>query len=449
MMNKSRRIAVVGSGVSGAISAWLLRDRAEVTLFEAASRFGGHTHSFIDDCAGRPVAVDTGFMVFNRPNYPLLSALFDHLGIATYPTSMSFSASFDDGELEYAGTDINSLFGQRRNLVNPRFWGILLNILRFNRSAQQALHEALPDDLTLGEFLDEGDFDDAFRTRYLYPMAAAIWSCPQGQIARFPAVSFLRFFANHGLIKVADRPQWQTVEGGASTYMHRLIGDLRGRAVAGAPVRRVQRHAGGVTLIFADGTRASFDDVVLACHSDQALALLDEPSPTERMLLGAIPYQANRVLLHTDPALMPRERRVWSSWNYLSDTCAHSAHTVSVTYWMNSLQRLPTEKQYFVSLNPLREPRADSIVGEFEYDHPVFNAGALEAQRQLHCIQGRARTWFAGAWTGYGFHEDGIRSGVEIAQALGARVPWNAQMQSSRDLTPVPQLVPQAVTEAA
>ena len=442
-MNKDRRIAVIGSGISGTIAAWLLRDCADVTLFESEGRFGGHTHTYQTGRNGESVAVDTGFMVFNRPNYPLLSSLFDHLGIVTDPTDMSFSASFDDGRLEYAGSSLDSLFGQRRNLVSARFWGVLISVLRFNRAAHRALAGQLPAELTIGEFLDKAGFTEEFRARYLYPMAAAIWSCPHGQMARFPAASFLRFLANHGLVQLAGRPQWETVKGGSRRYMDRLIGDLGRRARPGSAVRRVQRNDDGATLSFADGRQEIFDTVILACHSDQALRLLAEPSPTERCLLGAIPYQANRVLLHRDPALMPRERRVWSSWNYRGAGAGDSSRAVSVTYWMNSLQRLSTRDNYFVSLNPLQEPREELMLAEFDYHHPVFDAGALQAQRQLHRIQGRANTWFAGAWTGYGFHEDGIRSGVEVAKALGAQIPWLDQVHESRDLAMVPQLVGQ------
>jgi predicted NAD/FAD-binding protein len=443
-MNKSRRIAVIGSGISGASAAWLLRDHAEVTLFEAGARFGGHTHTFHTD-EDRPVAVDTGFMVFNRENYPLLCALFEHIGIGSYPTDMSFSASFDQGRLEYAGSDLNTLFGQRRNLVNARFWGLLFSIVRFNRVAQQVLLEPPPARMSMGDFLDRHGFSETFRSRYLYPMAAAIWSCPREQIARFPAVSFLRFFANHGLIRLADRPQWLTVEGGSSSYMDRIIGDLGPRARVNAPVIRVERDGQGVTVVHADGTREPFDELVLACHSDQALRLLADPSPSECRLLGAIPYQGNRVLLHRDDSLMPRERRVWSSWNYLSRSARDGAQAVSVTYWMNRLQRLATPDNYFVSLNPLSEPREETIAAEFEYQHPVFTTAALEAQRQLYRIQGRSHTWFAGAWTGYGFHEDGMRSGVEVAQALGAPLPWDVeQVRASRDLTLVPELARKA-----
>lgn len=444
IMNRSRRIAVVGSGVSGAVAAWMLRDQVDVTLFEASSRFGGHTHTARDCRAGHAVDVDTGFMVFNRANYPLLSSLFDHLGVVTYPTNMSFSASLDGGRLEYAGSDLNGLFGQRRNLLRASFWHLLAEILRFNRVAQAAVANPPDPHETLAAFLDRHHFSRGLRERYLYPMAAAIWSNPRGQIARFPALAFLRFFANHGLIRLADRPQWLTVAGGASRYMDRLVADLGPRAQAGCRVVRVERRLDGVTLVFEGGARAAFDDVILACHSDQALRLLDVPSPSERRLLGAIPYQANRVLLHRDSALMPRNRRVWSSWNYLGGQDRDGGAAVSVTYWMNSLQHLPPDNDYFVSLNPLREPHPDSVVDEFEYHHPVFDADALAAQRQLHRIQGRARTWFAGAWTGYGFHEDGMRSAVEVAQALGAPVPWLAEAQASRALAVVPPLVGQA-----
>ena len=443
-MNKIRRVAVIGSGVSGAITAWLLRDHADVTLFEADHRCGGHTNTALVEDEWGPLRIDTGFMVFNRPNYPLLTSLFAHIGIEAYPTDMSFSASFDGGRLEYAGSDLNGLFGQRRNLFRADFWGVLLSILRFNRLAQKASQNPPATGLSLDEFLDRAGLDKAFRETYLYPMAAAIWSCPSGEIGRFPAISFLRFFANHGLIQLRDRPQWMTVDGGAGRYMKRLIDDLGHRVRTGTAVTALRRRDERVDLMLADGARLEFDTVVLACHSDQALNILTDPSPSERALLGAIPYQANRVLLHRDPALMPREKRVWSSWNYLSEPHVGSSSAVSVTYWMNSLQRLATQNNYFVSLNPLREPAADSVIAEYEYHHPVFSLDALMAQKQLHCIQGRRRIWFAGAWTGYGFHEDGMRSGVEVAQALGAPVPWAEEVHASRELTLVPQLVDQA-----
>lgn len=443
-MNKNRRIAVVGSGISGAIAAWLLRDSCDVTLFESDARFGGHTHTFAVPEADGAVRVDTGFMVFNRPNYPLLSALFDHLGVQTYPTDMSFSASFDGGRFEYAGRDLNGLFGQRRNLFRPGFWGMLASILKFNRLAQRTLEAPPAAGLTLDQFLDNAGIGRGVREQYLYPMAAAIWSCPRGEIGRFPALTFLRFFNNHGLVQLSGRPKWETVEGGSSRYMQRLIDDLGGRARSDSPVVAVVRRETGVEVRLAGGEVNRFDDVVLACHTDQARRLLDRPSPSESVVLDAIAYQPNRVILHRDEKLMPRERRVWSSWNYLSETQNHANSAVSVTYWMNSLQRLPTSNSYFVSLNPLREPEPSQVVAEFSYDHPMFSLDALNAQKQLHRIQGRDRVWFAGAWTGYGFHEDGARSGVEVARALGASVPWEHQVDASAGLTPVPQLVRKA-----
>lgn len=434
-MDKSRRVAVIGSGISGAVTAWLLRDDAEVTLFEAEPRFGGHTHTFdVTDSSGQGVRIDTGFMVFNRPNYPLLSAFFDQVGVATYPTDMSFAASVDDGRVEYAGSDLNTLFGQRRNLVNPRFWRMLFDILRFNRAAREVACQPTDIDMPLDRFLDGVGIGETMRRNYLYPMAAAIWSCPTDAMARFPAAAFVRFFHNHGLININDRPTWETVEGGSGRYMERLVDDLGDRAQCGAPVVAVERLAGGVDVTLAGGHRQTFDDVVLACHSDQALAMLASPMPAERDIVGAIAYQPNRVILHTDRALMPRRRRVWSSWNYFGETRRDGSCAVSVTYWMNSLQRLGTRDEYFVSLNPLTEPRDDSVVAEFEYQHPVFDAAALRAQRRLHEIQGNGNVWYAGAWTGYGFHEDGMRSAVEVATALGARLPWVAEAAASRAL---------------
>jgi predicted NAD/FAD-binding protein len=446
-VNKNRHIAVIGSGISGAICAWLLREHATVDLLECDSRFGGHTHTVLVEEPGRetgPVAIDTGFMVFNEPNYPLFSALLRHLDVPVYATDMSFSASFGNGTLEYAGSDLNTLFGQRRNLVSPRFWAMLLDILRFNRAAQRIRPGDIDSGQALDDFLDRIGVGQTMRDHYLYPMAAAIWSCPDGQVGRFPAASFIRFFNNHGLINITDRPRWKTIDGGSRSYMNKLIADLGHAAHCGADVSRIERLAEGVRVTWADGRVAVYDDVVIATHSDQALALLAAPTAEERSLLAAVRYQPNRVVLHTDDRLMPRQRRVWSSWNYLGDVRAGQQQAVSVTYWMNSLQRLDTQRQYFVTLNPAHEPRAEHIVDEFEYRHPVFDAAALEAQRQLHRIQGHNGVWYAGAWTGYGFHEDGMRSGVEVARALGAVIPWEAEVIASRDLSMIGQLVDEA-----
>ncbi len=437
-MNRRPRIAVVGSGISGLSAAWLLRESAEVSLFEGDARFGGHSHTFVAQEPGREVPIDTGFMVFNRPNYPLLSKLFDTLGVQTYATDMSFSVSLDQGRLEYAGSSLATLFAQRRNLVRPGFWRMLGDILRFNRAARHLLAQgataiaAAP----LADFLDRHGLGRRFRENYLYPMAAAIWSCPERAVADFPAGAFARFFANHGLIQLGQRPQWQTLVGGSRAYVERLISDLGPAAHVAAGVDAVRRLEQGVQLTLEDGRDRVFDQVVLACHSDQSLRLLRDAFPSEAAMLRSVPYQSNRVLLHTDPGLMPRRRAVWSSWNYLDGNNGPPRDAVSVTYWMNSLQKLATERNYFVTLNPTREPDPSRVVAEFEYAHPVFDQDSLQLKARLQRVQGRHRTWFCGAWTGYGFHEDGIRSGVEVALQLGARLPWDEQLKASKALRP-------------
>lgn len=438
-MNRRPRIAVVGSGISGLSTAWLLRESAEVTLFESDARFGGHSHTFVAQEADREVPIDTGFMVFNRPNYPLLSKLFDTLGVQTHATDMSFSVSLDQGRLEYAGSSLATLFAQRRNLVRPAFWQMLGDILRFNRAArgllshQSATLAARP----LADFLDHHRLGREFREDYLYPMAAAIWSCPREAVARFPAGSFVRFFANHGLIDLANRPQWQTLVGGSRAYVERLVSDLGPAAQVATGVRAVRRVAQGVQLTLDGGHEQLFDEVVLACHADQSLSLLRDASPSEAAMMRSVPYQSNRVLLHTDARLMPHRRSVWSSWNYLGGSSTSPGDAVSVTYWMNSLQRLATERDYFVTLNPTREPDPSRVVAEFEYAHPVFDQNSMQLKARLQQVQGRRGVWFCGAWTGYGFHEDGIRSGVEVALRLGAALPWEAELQASGALAPL------------
>jgi predicted NAD/FAD-binding protein len=435
-MNKTR-IAIIGSGISGLAAGWLLRNTAEVSLFEAEARFGGHSHTFGVCEGGREIPIDTGFMVFNRPNYPLLSRLFDELGMRSYATDMSFSVSLDRGRLEYAGSSVGTLFAQRSNLGRPTFWRMLGDILRFNRAARALLSDRSPDSGDcVGDFLDRHRLGERFRQDYLYPMAAAIWSCPRAAIAAFPARSFARFFANHGLINISDRPQWQTLEGGSRAYVSRLVSDLGSAARAASPVRAVRRSADGVELLLDDAGWLSYDHVVFACHADQALRLLGDATPSETAMLRSVPFQSNRVLLHRDPALMPVRRSVWSSWNYLDGSARSGDEAVSVTYWMNSLQRLPTRSDYFVTLNPVRDPEPRSVIAEFDYHHPVFDMASLQLKSRLETVQGRRGTWFCGAWTGYGFHEDGMRSAVDVALKLGASLPWEEQIQASRALYP-------------
>ena len=420
----SATIGVVGGGIGGLAAAWLLDRRYEVTLLERNDYVGGHTNTRMVEHPGGAFPVDTGFMVFNDRNYPLLCGLFAHLGVNSYPTDMSFAASIDAGRVEYAGSDLGGLFGQRSNLWNPGFLRMLIDIARFNRAAKAFLDRSAVDTLSLGDFLDRGHYGERFASHYLLPMAAAIWSCPTQQMRAFPFLSFARFFNNHGLLDLVDRPQWRTVSGGSQSYVQLMLEQMRGSVRTGAEVTRVRRRGGAVEVETAAGERLTFDQLVLGCHGDQALAMIADPSPLESELLGCFRTRANRVYLHRDPALMPRRRRVWSSWNYLRGVGADPAASVTLTYWMNSLQDLPKDDDVFVSLNPAQPPRADLVIAQMDYRHPVFDAAAIAAQARMREIQGQSGIWFSGAWLGYGFHEDGLRAAVEVGAALGVPTPW-------------------------
>ncbi|MCS4502881.1 hypothetical protein KBTX_02861 [wastewater metagenome] len=424
-----RRIAVVGSGIAGLGAAWLLSRRHEVVLFEADSRLGGHTHTVDCDLAGGRISVDTGFIVYNEANYPHLTALFATLGVPTRPSDMSFAFSASDIDLEYAGDNLNTLFAQRRNLLRPAFWRMAGDILRFNREGARALAtDALDHDEPLSAFLDRIGLGEAFRRYYLLPMSAAIWSCPPERMLAFPAASLLRFFANHGLIRLSGRPQWRTVTGGARRYIEAMRPDL-GEVRTGSPVTRIRRDGTGVHLHGPSGGLGRFDDVVIAAHADQALAMLEQPSRGERTVLGRFHYQANEAWLHQDPALMPRRRTVWSSWNHLTTHAADGSRPVSVTYWMNRLQRPDTDEPLFVSLNPVRPPAPDRVIRRLSYDHPVFDGAAMRAQAALPRLQGDGGVWFCGSYCGYGFHEDALASAVAVAGRLGCAPPWTHAVQ--------------------
>ena len=416
------KVAIIGSGIAGLGSAWLLRQKYETHLFESGSHFGGHSNTFQVDEGGRQVPVDTGFIVYNSKNYPNLTALFAELEVKSRPTSMSFGVSIDRGDVEYAGSGLNTLFAQRRNLARPAHWKMLGEILRFNSLCKQLVDRDGFGDRTVADLLDQEGFSTTFRDRYLLPMAAAIWSCPTRTMLGFPLESFAHFFRNHGLLDLRNRPQWRSVDGGSRMYVERILGDLGERTSKGNAVQTVRRNSSGVELIFEDGSRRTFDRAVIATHADQALRLLEKPTSTESMLLGSFRYQENRVFLHSDPQLMPRSRRVWSAWNYLADTRNMMTDSVSVTYWMNLLQNIDARRNYFVSLNPLREP--DTVHASMMYEHPVFDTDAISAQSRLGSIQGRQRTWFCGSYFGYGFHEDALASAVEVASLLGVTAPW-------------------------
>jgi predicted NAD/FAD-binding protein len=419
------RIAIIGSGISGLSAAWRLAPDHQVTLFEADSRPGGHTNSVDVTLDGVSHPVDTGFLVYNERTYPKLIALFAELGIETAKSDMSFAVSVGPHRFEWCGSNLATLFSQPANALRPAFWRMLADILRFNR---QATDLALRGDAAvaalsepLSAFLARERYSAAFRDHYLLPMAAAIWSCPMKQMLEFPLGSFVRFFHNHGLLQVDDRPQWFTVTGGARRYVDRILADLPDVRLA-TPVRAVSRHANGAAgrvAVVTDAGVEHFDQVVMACHSSQSLELLVDADDDERRILRAVPYQPNRAWLHTDAALMPRRRSAWAAWNYLSNGDTASPE-VSVTYWLNRLQPLPFRTPVFVSLNPLSEPSPEKVIASFDYEHPIFDLGAVAAQRSLAGVQGRHRTWFAGAWTGYGFHEDGLKSGLAVAEAIAA-----------------------------
>jgi predicted NAD/FAD-binding protein len=413
------KIAVVGSGISGLSCAYrLIRAGNDVHLYEAGSHFGGHSHTVDVTLEGVTHGVDIGFLVFNHRTYPLLTALFDELGVSTAPSEMGFSVKMptDGRMLEWAGGDLDQVFCQRGNLLRPAFLRMLRDILRFNRAATALVHHGAPQ-MSLGSYLDAEGYSTQFRQWYLLPMAACIWSCPAQQMLEFPLSSFVQFCHNHGLLQVNQRPQWHTVRGGSREYVRHLLAALPRRHL-NTPVQSVARDALGLTLTTAHGG-ARYDQVVLACHSDQSLALLRDATDDERDVLSAVRYQPNRALLHTDTSCLPAQRKAWSAWNYQGSGGADQR--VCVHYLINKLQPLPFEQPLIVSLNPIDEPRAECVLQEFSYAHPVFDEAAVAAQRRLHTLQGRGGIWLAGAWTGYGFHEDGLKSGLAVAAAIVSR----------------------------
>ncbi len=414
------RIAVVGSGISGLSAAWLLSRQHQVTLFEAENRLGGHTHTVDVTLDVQTFPVDTGFLVFNHRTYPELTRLFDTLGVETVASEMSFSVRLDQPDLEWAGISLDTVFGQRANLARPAFWRMLRDILRFNR---EAVREPAPaGSMALGDYLKARGYSKPFIEWYLLPMAAAIWSCPAAQMLEFPLSSFITFCHNHGLLQVTNRPQWRTVKGGGREYVNKLAAGI-GEIHLAQPVESL--HPRGDQIELASGSVSGlYDQVVLACHSDQSSAILAGHYPTQSRLLRHIPYQPNRAVLHSDTSMLPRRQSLWAAWNYQSGHSKLSERPVAVHYLINRLQPLPTEMPVIVSLNPLQEPDPAMVHGEFHYSHPVFSRQAVGIQRQIAAANGRDGIWLAGAWLGYGFHEDGLASALRVARQLDAAVPW-------------------------
>ncbi len=426
----SGRVAVIGSGIAGLSAALQLSEKFRVTLFEADRRLGGHSNTVVLDLPEGPVPVDTGFIVYNERTYPNLTRLFQRLDVPTADSDMSFSVSRPDG-LEYAASShLPALFARWQNATSPRFLWMLREVCRFQRDMQARLAVGDLGDKSLGEVVAAGGYSRWFRDHYLVPMGAAVWSGSSESILDFPAETYLRFCLNHGMLTMTDRPAWRTVQGGSREYVRRVAARLADIRLA-TPVHGITRHGDKVALRTARSVTEIFDHVVLAAHSDQCLRLLDDADDAERGLLSQIRYQPNQAVLHTDASLMPRRRRAWSSWNVIGNPGAPE-NPVSLTYWMNRLQPLATQRDVFVTLNPPRAPEGEYQA--FAYAHPQFDQAALAAQRRLHEIQGRRHTWFCGAWCGHGFHEDGLVSGLTVARWLGAPAAW----QASRGVDRVP-----------
>jgi predicted NAD/FAD-binding protein len=416
----TQTIAVIGAGAAGLAAAHLLQRRHRVTLFEKLDYPGGHAHTVTlakGPDAGTPV--DTGFIVMNHRNYPLFTRLLEQLGVGLRDSEMSFSYHDERTGLQYSGSGLNGLFGQRRNLFKPAFHRMVRDLFRFFRETHLDLNGGRMDAITLGDYLRRGGYGDYFIRHHIVPMGAAIWSMPCAEMMQFPASSFVRFFENHGLLTVSDRPQWKTLVGGSRTYVDRILQGFGGTVRLKAVLESVRRHADHVAITLAGGETSVFDQVVLAAHANESLALLADPSDEERRLLGAWRYSTNHTVLHHDPSVMPPLRRVWASWNYTRERASAEDGPATLTYDMNRLQGLRTQEPCFVTLNHRAPLPADRVVTEIDYDHPAFTRASMATQPVLPSLNGVRRTWFCGSYFGYGFHEDAIRSGVQVAQAFG------------------------------
>ncbi|MGV8959056.1 MAG: NAD(P)/FAD-dependent oxidoreductase [Stenotrophomonas sp.] len=430
------RIAVIGSGISGLASAYLLSRRHQVTLYEANDYLGGHTHTHDIELEGRRLAVDSGFIVHNRQHYPLLTRLFEELGVATQPTTMSFSVQAQASGLEYNATTLDTLFCQRRNLLSPRFLGMVRDLFRFYRQAPALLDMPGPGP-DIGQYLAQHGYGDAFRDEHLLPMASALWSSPSQTILQFPARYLVQFMANHQMLQVSDRPQWRVVQGGSASYVRamRRRWSVSERLIC--PVQQLRRHAAGVDVVTARGAE-TYDQVVLACHSDQALRLIEHPTAQETSVLSAMRYQSNDTVLHTDATLLPRNRKAWAAWNAFIPREPGAACTVS--YCMNLLQGIETAQPLVVTLNRSEAIDPAKVLRRMRYEHPVYSHASVAAQARKAEIQGQQRTWFAGAYWGWGFHEDGMRSAVDVAAALGVAWPLAVSVPETAVRLPAPRV---------
>lgn len=413
-------IAIIGSGISGLGAAYILHPHHDITLYEKSLTLGGHSRTLEVEVPEGHIPVDTGFIVFNDRNYPLLTGLFHHLGVPFKKSNMSFGASIADHWFEYGTRSLGAIFAQPKNLLRPSFLRMIADVLHFNRVSKAFLDSPQ----TLGECLDTLGMGEWFRHYYLLAMGAAIWSTPLDQMLAFPARSFLRFFDNHGLLTINDQPQWYTVDGGSCEYVKRIAATFESRIKTSCGVVSVTRTSDGVELRDTQGGSATYNQVIFACHSDQVLAMLQNPSEAERSIFGAMRYQPNEVVLHRDTSFMPKAKAAWASWVYLSDGKRDAKPAISLSYWMNLLQTLPTQTNIIVTLNPSHPPKSELVFNRATLEHPIFDEAAIRAQERIGEIQGRDKLWYCGAYLGHGFHEDGLRSAVNVTSALGTKIPW-------------------------
>ena len=413
------KIGVIGSGVSGLVSALTLQERFEVSLFEKNSKLGGHSNTVTIEQENNQYSVETGFIVLNDKNYPIFTSLLKHLNIGVNNSSMSFSVSVDKGQFEYSSSYIG-LLGQTKNIIDPKYWGMLRDINYFYTNALKDVKDC-PDNETLGQFLKRFNYSNKFIDYHLVPMTASIWSCPTKSILNFPIKSLLVFFENHKLLNIYNRPKWSTVNKGSREYVKKIQSLLKGKIYTNAKVNKISKSKEGIRVHYQDGIK-TFDKVILACHADQSSEILIENFSEEANLLKDFKYQKNTSILHSDINFMPKRKSVWSSWNYITET--GNSGNLSITYWMNELQGINSSKPILLSLNPKILPNPDLIYGQYSYSHPILDNNAINIQKKLSSIQGKNNLWFCGAWTGFGFHEDGVKSAVEIANSHNIHLPW-------------------------
>jgi len=414
------KIAIIGTGISGLGAAYLLHPHHDITVYEKNAYIGGHSRTIDVTARGKTAPVDTGFIVFNNWNYPNLMGLFERLGVPYQKSEMSFGVSIADGWLEYSS---GGLFAQARNFIRPSYWRMLADIVRFNKQAPRYLDR--DPTITLGQCLDELRMGAWFRDYYLLAMGAAIWSCPVDMILDFPARTYVQFFKNHGLLNIKNRPQWYTVTGGSREYVERLTAPFRDKIKLSAGVKRVEARGDQYAVIDNKGDEILYDQVIFACHADEALAMIDKPTEAERAIIGSFSYQPNSIIVHRDMSFMPQRKKCWASWVYLSEERKDDKAVVSLSYWMNNLQGIDTQHPVIVTLNPGRRPQEILIYNEHKFSHPIFNTQAIQAQERLAEIQGQRGLWFCGAYQRYGFHEDGLLSAVNVAKSLGVPIPWH------------------------